>query len=105
MSLGSRPSRRRPVRKWGGRPAARLIAAALALYGDRCHLCGGSGADSADHVIPRSRGGPDTLDNLRPVHHRRGPRCNLRRRSMTMQEWRDRYGRPDPDPLPPSRQW
>lgn len=91
--------------KWGGRPAARLVAATLTKYGDRCHLCGRPGADSADHVIPRTRGGPDTIDNLRPVHHDVEPRCNRRRLNMTMQEWAGRFGRPPPDPLPPSRRW
>ncbi|GMV27712.1 MAG: HNH endonuclease [Phycisphaerae bacterium] len=57
---------RRP--KWGGRRAARLRAATLDAYGTVCHLCGRPGADSADHLIPRALGGPDTLDNLRPAH-------------------------------------
>ena len=54
--------------KWGGRRAARLRAATLDAYGTVCHLCGRPGADSADHLIPRSLGGLDTLDNLRPAH-------------------------------------
>lgn len=54
--------------KWGGRRAARLRAATLDAYGTVCHLCGRPGADSADHLIPRALGGPDTLDNLRPAH-------------------------------------
>lgn len=93
------------MRKWGGRPAAALVAATLDYYGDRCHLCGRPGADSADHVIPRDRGGPDRLDNLRPVHHNAPPRCNRRRGGMTMQEWRHRHGLPDPPDLAPSRDW
>lgn len=93
------------MRKWGGKRAAGLVAATLAEYGTRCHLCGGPGADSADHVIPRERGGPDTLANLRPVHHNTPPRCNRRRQNMTMQEWKDRHGHPAADPLPPSRDW
>lgn len=73
----------RPV-KWGGAYAARLVAATLAEYGTTCHLCGAEGATSADHLIPRSRGGPDTLDNLRPAHLS----CNKRRGDMTLDEWR-----------------
>lgn len=92
------------MRKWGGDQAKRLVAAVLDHYGDRCHLCGRPGADSADHVIPRSRGGPDTLANLRPVHHNTGPRCNRRRGPMTMQEWAAKHGRPV-ESLPPSREW
>ena len=93
------------MRKWGGNSAARLVVAVLDKYGDRCHLCGGPGADSADHLIVRSRGGPDTLDNLRPVHHNTGPQCNRRRVNMSMQEWAERYGTPNTEPLPPSRDW
>lgn len=33
-----------------------------------CWLCGESGADTADHVIPRSRGGSNAVENLRPAH-------------------------------------
>lgn len=62
-------------KKWGGRRAARLRSATLDAYGTTCHLCGGPGADSADHLIPRSAGGTDTLDNLRPAHLS----CNQRR--------------------------
>ena len=91
--------------KWGGRRAQRLVSAVLAVHGDRCHLCGGRGADSADHVIPRERGGPDTVENLRPVHHDVLPKCNRRRGNKTMQEWKDTHGRPDPVPLDPSRPW
>lgn len=33
-----------------------------------CHVCGHPGADEADHVVPLSQGGSDTLDNLKPIH-------------------------------------
>lgn len=33
-----------------------------------CWLCGGDGADTADHVIPRARGGSNAVSNLRPAH-------------------------------------
>ena len=39
-----------------------------------CALCGQPGADTADHIIPHAAGGSDSLDNLRPAHHR----CNSR---------------------------
>lgn len=61
--------------RWSGRRAARLRAATLAAYGTVCHICHQPGADSADHIVPRSLGGPDTLDNLRPAHLS----CNQRR--------------------------
>ena len=61
----------------------------ISFYGARCHLCSeeinltaprrpGSGEDwekslHIDHLIPISRGGPDTLENVRPAH----AICNL----------------------------
>lgn len=33
-----------------------------------CWRCGDGGADTADHVIPRSRGGSNAVSNLRPAH-------------------------------------
>ena len=60
-----------PRPPWGGRRSQALRALVLqrdhddALGYAPCHWCGAP-ADSADHwPIPRSRGGPDTLDNLR----------------------------------------
>lgn len=35
-----------------------------------CHVCGQPGADEADHVIPLSELGPDTEDNMAPIHSR-----------------------------------
>ena len=71
---------------WGGRKVRRLRALVVATYGHVCHLCRGPipqdlPADhplslTLDHLVPRSRGGTDELDNLRPAHRR----CNLRRR-------------------------
>jgi 5-methylcytosine-specific restriction endonuclease McrA len=40
-----------------------------------CHLCGKDGADTADHIIPVSRGGSDELENLRAAHKT----CNRKR--------------------------
>jgi 5-methylcytosine-specific restriction endonuclease McrA len=40
-----------------------------------CHLCGEGGADTADHIIPHSRGGSDELTNLRAAHRY----CNVKR--------------------------
>ncbi len=68
---------------WTGRKARRLRAACLATYGTICHLCGGAGADTADHIIPRSHGGTDDLANLRPAH----ATCNYSRRDMSLDDW------------------
>lgn len=72
--------------KWGGRRAVRLTRAVLAEYGPVCHLYAkgrclvGSPAipldlpprhphgPSADHLVPRARGGSDDLANMRPAH-------------------------------------
>ena len=90
-------------RKWGGRRAGALVRATLATYGDRCHLrgprCRGT-ATTADHLIPRSRNGPDTLENCRPACKP----CNQQRGAMTLTEWRTLYGRPTAH-LAPSRNW
>lgn len=62
---------------WGGSRAIRKRRQVLEVYGSACWLCGQpiDGLPSADHVIPRSRGGSDDIENLRPCH----TRCNARR--------------------------
>lgn len=78
---------------WGGKKAKRLAAAVMAEYGNVCHLCQqpiskpfgyhtsnltsrpDPDSFSVDHVLPRSKGGSDELENLRPAHYR----CNLKR--------------------------
>lgn len=59
----------------GGRRQSELTARVLFHYGTVCHLCGGEGADTKDHLVPRSLGGTDALDNLRPAHMK----CNSKR--------------------------
>lgn len=83
---------------WTGRRAARLTAAVLSAYGNRCHLhayglCLAPRPEipmdlpprhkwgpSADHLVPRSRGGSDELENLRPAHRA----CNAGRRDRLL---------------------
>jgi 5-methylcytosine-specific restriction endonuclease McrA len=65
-------------RSWGGRRSQTLRAKALARYGWVCWLCGEPITEgwpdrhplsaSVDHVLPRSLGGSDSIQNLRPVH-------------------------------------
>jgi 5-methylcytosine-specific restriction protein A len=40
----------------------------LARDGGVCWICGGLGADSVDHVVPRARGGGNGDENLRAAH-------------------------------------
>jgi 5-methylcytosine-specific restriction endonuclease McrA len=54
---------------WGGRKAQDYVRLTLDTYGRVCWLCGLPGANTADHVIPRSRGGAVyDLNNLGPAH-------------------------------------
>ncbi|MBF6483855.1 HNH endonuclease [Nocardia otitidiscaviarum] len=85
---------------WTGRRAQALRALTLATYGITCHLCGRPGATTADHVIPRSRGGSDSLANLRPAHLT----CNSMRGDMPLEEWFARYPLRALS-LAPSRDW
>lgn len=85
---------------WGGRRAQALVRLTLNTYGVRCHLCGRLGANSADHVIPRARGGSDALENLRPAHRR----CNSARQDMPLAEWFRRHPI-RAQTLAPSRRW
>lgn len=66
-----------------------------------CHLCGepittqAAGIDKNgerdwwaltwDHVIPKSAGGTDDPENLRPAHLV----CNIRRKNMPLEDWRE----------------
>lgn len=70
-------------------------AEVLNLYGTACHICGleidldapkKTGVDGwsnglhIDHVQPISKGGPDTLENVRPAHGM----CNVRKSSKIL---------------------
>ncbi|WP_201299651.1 HNH endonuclease [Aeromicrobium sp. 9AM] len=57
-----------------------MTALTLYVYGLRCHLCLRLGADTRDHLIPKSKGGADTIDNCRPAHHR----CNAKRQDRDL---------------------
>lgn len=89
------------MRRWGGRPAQRMVALTLATYGRTCHLCGLLGATTADHLLPRSKGGTDVLANLRPAHHS----CNSRRGDMALDAWFARYPLGGGQRATPSRDW
>jgi 5-methylcytosine-specific restriction endonuclease McrA len=87
---------------WAGNARRRLALVGLVLRvkGRTCHLCGLPGATTADHLVPWSHGGPNTLDNLEPAHGG----CNSARQAKTLSEWFT--VRPVRVPaLAPSRAW
>jgi 5-methylcytosine-specific restriction endonuclease McrA len=61
--------------------------ALVALYEGRCAYCRECGPLHADHRIPLSRGGTNTIDNILPAC----VRCNLRKAKMTEEEFRARF--------------
>lgn len=78
----------------------KLVGLVLGLKGRTCHLCGLPGATSADHVVPWSHGGRNTLDNLEPAH----VACNSVRQDQTLREWFEAHPVRVPT-LRPSRAW
>jgi 5-methylcytosine-specific restriction protein A len=70
------PAKQRITAGRSGRPWKRVRAYVLARDHYTCWLCGRIGADTADHVIPLSKGGhPTDPGNLRAAHRS----CNSRR--------------------------
>lgn len=66
---------RHPQRKAYTDPAYRAYRAVVLAARPRCHLCGGPGADTLDHVVPLTAGGTNQPSNLRPAHRA----CNVRK--------------------------
>lgn len=58
----------------------------LKRYGHKmiCVFCGAR-AETADHLVPKSRGGPTTLENMRPCCLL----CNQAKANLTPVEWLD----------------
>lgn len=75
---------------WGGRAAQTWVAQVLRTHGTVCHLCRHGGADSGDHIRPRSTHPELAYDpaNGLPVHHEPCPvchiRCNIRRKDKPL---------------------
>jgi len=55
-------------------------------YGGLCAYCGAREADTFDHVIPLSRGGEHSINNVLPACRP----CNERKHASTPDEWRAR---------------
>jgi 5-methylcytosine-specific restriction endonuclease McrA len=71
------------------RRAAMSRRAIFARDGHRCQYCG-ERADSIDHVLPRSRGGPNTWENVAAACRP----CNMTKRDRTPDEAGMRLARP-----------
>lgn len=56
------------------------MAGVLAEWGSNCVHCGRPNSTTVEHVVPRSYGGLDTLENCRPAC----PPCNFRRGTKPM---------------------
>lgn len=87
---------------WAGnaRRRLKLVGLVLRLKGTTCHLCGLPGATTADHGIPWSHGGRNTLDNLWPAHGG----CNSSRNDRPLVDWFAAHPVLRPT-LAPSRAW
>jgi 5-methylcytosine-specific restriction endonuclease McrA len=85
------------VPKRTGRPWQRRKARIIRRDSGICHLCGQPGADSADHLVPWSHGGPDTDANLAAVHHNVEPYCNRVRGNGTIDAARAKVTAPPND--------
>jgi len=57
-----------------------------------CQLCGLTGADRVDHIIPKCRGGSDHPSNLQAVHQH--PCHDRKTASEAATPWRHRTARP-----------
>ena len=51
--------------------------------GNRCLCCGSSGALTADHIVPLSRGGSNNIENIQPLCQS----CNSKKSTKTVNYW------------------
>ena len=60
----------------------------LIQEGNRCAYCGIEGAMQWEHIVPQSRGGPNTIDNMVLSC----PKCNREKAARNPIEWYDSKG-------------
>jgi len=93
-ALGRKHSNIRRARKLNNGQESYTESQVLSTYGTNCHICdtpiklkaprkvGVAGWEFGlhiDHVVPLSKGGPDSLENVKPSHGK----CNLQKNSMS----------------------
>jgi 5-methylcytosine-specific restriction endonuclease McrA len=91
--LGRKHANIRRARKLNNGQEAYTESQVLSTYGTNCHICdtpiklkaprkvGVKGWELGlhlDHVVPLAKGGPDSLENVKPAHGK----CNLQKNSM-----------------------
>lgn len=59
--------RRARLARVGGKVTKAEWLAMLERYGHKCLKCGSTERLTMDHVLPISRGGPNTIDNIQPL--------------------------------------
>lgn len=78
-------------KKYRNRHHAWLVRALIRRDGDVCSLCGHAIARremTIDHVVAKSRGGGESLENLQLAH---GP-CNKAKGVLSQEEWAELQG-------------
>ena len=66
-----------------------LLGRVVRKYGRVCYLCNISIADTVDHVIPKSKGGDNSINNLRPACQK----CNNEKSNKSLPQFlKQKYG-------------
>ena len=60
----------------------KVRSAVFKVWGERCAYCRDAPAEHLEHIFPRSKGGPDAIENFAPAC----ASCNLRKRDLELAE-------------------